>query len=269
MKEINCQHLHNILLDFIDKKLDSDTTHLVTDHLKACNSCNAELERTLVLLQDIQLLSDEEAPESMRNNFLRELETAKLTNKPGLLSQNDNVPRKLWLYNPFSQIAAGLAILISGVLLGFLLNNKNTDEGSVTELKSQVQDMKSMLFMAKLDQPSASQRIQAVNFTNEIRTPDPQVIDALVRTMDTDDNINVRMASIHALARFSEISLVRDALVTSLSKQDDPLIQITLINILVEIQEKKAIDTMRKLLQKEETIDAVKQMAEKGLTTFI
>jgi len=47
------------------------------------------------------------------------------------------------------------------------------------------------------------------------------------------------------------------------------LLQITLINILVQIKEDKAVDVMKDIIQKEETIDAVKQMAEKGLTTFI
>ena len=66
-----------------------------------------------------------------------------------------------------------------------------------------------------------------------------------------------------------ELRVLRETRVNSLKTQEDALLQITLINILVQIKEDKAVDVMKDIIQKEETIDAVKQMAEKGLTTFI
>ena len=126
-----------------------------------------------------------------------------------------------------------------------------------------------MLFMAKLDQSSASQRIQAVNFTQDLSQPNKEILETLIQTMNTDDNVNVRMAAIYALSKFTNENIVRNALVNSLKTQEDALLQITLINILVQIKEDKAVDVMKDIIQKEETIDAVKQMAEKGLTTFI
>lgn len=269
MEKLNCQQLQNLLLDFIDKKLDQQTTESAKEHLGSCKQCHLELEQTLVLLEDMNRIGDVAPPASLRENFLKNLEQAKTEAGQTPVRSIQQSNRKVWLYNPFSQVAAGLAILIGGVLLGFILNNKPVANDNMVELQGQVQEMKSMLFMAKLDQSSASQRIQAVNFANEIVRPDNKVIDALINTMNYDDNTNVRMASIHALSKFSNDPTVRDAMVESLKNQDDALLQVTLINILVEIQEKKAIEVMRELLQKEETIEAVKDMAEKGLTTFI
>jgi HEAT repeat protein len=129
-----------------------------------------------------------------------------------------------------------------------------------------VSEVKQMLVFSKLDQQSASQRIQAVNYARDITTPDYQIISALIKTMNTDENSNVRMAAIQALSRFTEESIVVDALVSSLDIQTDPLLQITLINILVELKEERAVDAMKKLLDQEETHETVKRMAQKGLT---
>ena len=84
--------------------------------------------------------------------------------------------------------------------------------------------------------------------------------------MNTDDNSNVRMAAIQALSKFTDESAVLDALVSSLEIQTDPLLQITLINILVDLKEERAVETMKKLLEQEETHETVKKLAQKGLT---
>ncbi len=269
MKTTNCKHINILLIDFIDKKLDQTNTELVKDHLNKCSDCRAELEQYLVVFNDFKQIKDKEPPESIRSTFLQAIETEKSKQSETPVIDLNTGSKKTWLYNPFSQIAAGVAILVTGVLLGLVLNKPERSNGQVAQLQTEMENMRQMLFMSKLDQNSASQRIQAVNYTNEMMAPNPEIIDALVNTMNTDENINVRMASIHALSKLTASADVRDALVNSLETQDNALLQITLINILVEIQETNAIGVMEDLMKKEETIDAVKEMAEKGLTTFI
>ena len=269
MKTTNCEHINILLIDFIDKKLDQTNTELVKEHLNKCSSCRAELEQYLVLFNDFKQIKDEEPPTSIRSTFLQSIETEKAKQSEAPVIDINANTRKTWLYNPFSQIAAGVAILVTGILLGLVVNRPESNNGQVAQLKTEMDDMRQMLFMSKLDQNSASQRIQAVNYTNEMMAPNPEIIDALVNTMNTDENVNVRMASIHALSKLTASAEVRDALVKSLETQDNALLQITLINILVEVQETNAIGVMEDLMKKEGTIDAVKEMAEKGLTTFI
>lgn len=269
MKTTNCEHINILLIDFIDKKLDQTNTELVKDHLTKCSDCRAELEQYLVLFNDFKQIKDEEPPVSIKSTFLQSIENEKAKQSATPVIDIHTKTRKTWLYNPFSQIAAGVAILVTGVLLGLVMNKPETNNGQVAQLQTEMDDMRQMLFMSKLDQNSASQRIQAVNYTNEMMAPNPEIIDALVNTMNTDENINVRMASIHALSKLTSSVEVRDALVNSLETQDNALLQITLINILVEIQETNAIGVMEDLMKKDETIEAVKEMAEKGLTTFI
>lgn len=266
MKKIDCKYCSNLLIDYIDKTLDKESTQLTREHLASCKSCQQELEQVFLLVNDLKQIREEEPPAILREKFLEQIENEKASQPVKKIK----VPAKrIWLYNPFSQMAAGFALLISGVLLGLFLSTPKDNSNEVAQLNEELYKVKGMLFMSGLGQSSASQRIQAVNYTQELNHPDNEIISALIKTMDSDDNVNVRMAAMHALSKFTEQQSVRQALVNSLKTQEDALLQITLINILVEIQEENAIGIMKELLQKEETIDAVKQMAEKGLTTFI
>ncbi|MBC8487988.1 MAG: HEAT repeat domain-containing protein [Bacteroidetes bacterium] len=269
MKTTDCKHINHLLIDFIDRKLNKEQTELVKIHLKECKICQAELEQLLIVINDLNEISNEKPSARLKENFMYMLNEEKAKAERTKVIEIKTTKRKIWLYNPFSQVAAGVAILVAGVMLGLILNNKPGADHEVSQLKTEVDNMKQMLFHAKLDQSSASQRIQAVNYTQQFSKPDKKILEALIRTMDTDDNVNVRVAAIYALSKFTNETVVREALVNSLKTQEDALLQIILINILVEIREENAVNIIKDLLQKEETIDAVKQMAEKGLTTFI
>jgi len=164
------------------------------------------------------------------------------------------------------RVAASFLILISGILIGLKFGNNSQNEVELLSLQQEVSDVKQMLIFSKLDQQSASQRIQAVNYAREIPDPDYKIVNALIKTMNTDENTNVRMAAIQALSKFSRDKVVVNALVSSLENQTDPLLQITLINILVDLKEQAAVESIKKLLEQQETHETVKKMAEKGLT---
>jgi len=269
MKTKDCNYINHLLIDFIDRKLNKEQTEQVKIHLKECKICHTELEQILIVINDLNIIKDEQPSPVLRDNFIQMLNEEKEKVKTQKVIDINSHKRKIWLYSPFSQIAAGFALLITGILFGMFLQINQGSNIEVSQLKTEMNQMKQMLFMAKLDQSSASQRIQAVNFTQDLSQPNKEILETLIQTMNTDDNVNVRMAAIYALSKFTNENIVRNALVNSLKTQEDALLQITLINILVQIKEDKAVDVMKDILQKEETIDAVKQMAEKGLTTFI
>ena len=129
--------------------------------------------------------------------------------------------------------------------------------------------MKQIVMLSKLDQSSPSLRIQAVNYMNEISSPDPNVINALINTMNTDENSNVRLAATTALSRFTDEDIVRDALIESLTIQDDPMVQITLINIMIGMHETKAKSYIEQIASNENTNKSVKSIAQRGIEILI
>ena len=83
--------------------------------------------------------------------------------------------------------------------------------------------------------------------------------------MNADPNVNVRLAAVDALFAFRDRPGIRNALIASLSRQTSPLVQISLIDLLVEIRERRSLEALRDLLQNEHIDQTVKQHAEKRI----
>jgi HEAT repeat protein len=155
------------------------------------------------------------------------------------------------------------------MLIGSQFEKTNNGGEQVAELQQEMKSMKEMLILSKLQQPVASERIVAASYLEQVSAPDKDVLNALIQTMNTDKNSNVRMAAMNALTKFRNEQLVADALVESLASQTDPIIQISLINILVEMQDTRAVDKMKQIIEDNSTNESVKKLAEEGILTLI
>ena len=58
--------------------------------------------------------------------------------------------------------------------------------------------------------------------------------------------------------------MVCDSLVASLPRQNEPIIQVTLINILTEIREKNALKSMKQIINDTKTLKEVRDIAERS-----
>ena len=265
----NCKKINLLLIDFVDKTLNPEETLLVKTHLKDCKSCSEEVDRLVILFEEMNKIQDEMPDQRLRQEFEALLKNEKQKVVSAKLAVAKPELRIRWFYSTFGQIAAGFALLITGMVIGLLVSSNQASLSQAEDLKKEITEMKDMLILTKLDQPSASQRIMAANYLEEMTTPDKKILEALINTMNTDKNSNVRMAALNALSKFKEQQLVKDAFVETLSLQTDPIIQISLINILVEIQDKRAVDKMKELLEKNSTNESVKKLAEKGILTLV
>lgn len=168
------------------------------------------------------------------------------------------------------RIAAGLILLLVGFSAGLLINQQNSaSTRQVAELQQEIQQMKAALVYGTGRELTASERISAVKLSEKVPDNttklDTEITDILIYTMNNDQNINVREAAAEALFRFRNEPRIRKALVNSLSRQNDPLMQMALINMLVELKEKSAINEMQKLLMDSDTRDVVKSRLEVGI----
>ena len=128
--------------------------------------------------------------------------------------------------------------------------------------------MKQLVMLSLLENQSASERIRAVSYAEALPGLDPAVRDALIRTLDGDQNLNVRLAAAEALGRFPGNEAVRQALIGALERQPDPMLQITLIHLLVNMEEKRAARSIEKLIRRDSTPEVVRSLARKGLNAL-
>ena len=70
--------------------------------------------------------------------------------------------------------------------------------------------------------------------------------------------------------KFPGQKAVRDSLVKSLPLQNDPIIQVTLINILAEVRgEKNALKPVQEIIANKSTMKEVRNVAENSLRALI
>ncbi|WP_353718509.1 HEAT repeat domain-containing protein [Dyadobacter sp. 676] len=166
------------------------------------------------------------------------------------------------------RIAAGLALLVIGFGAGWVLQSKS-ERGSMAlggKETEEVREMKKVLAFEQMNNTSASERIQAVNHSYDIREADSDITQLLINTLNFDPNVNVRLAACQALTHFAAEDEVKEALIRSLAIQTDPNIQISLIEALVAIREKRAVDQFQQLARNQEVLDVVRLKATEGVS---
>jgi len=162
------------------------------------------------------------------------------------------------------QVAAAIALLIIGYSVGKVSDN-STGTKELVSLKNEIQLLKEVTMTSALQQYTASERIMAVNNIENESKSRPEFTKALVNTFNSDESPNVRYAALQALSNFIDKEEVRAELVKSLETQQDPLIQISLISVLMEASEKSAIAPLKDIITQEKTSPEVKQQAKIAL----
>ncbi len=104
-----------------------------------------------------------------------------------------------------------------------------------------------------------------MEWSSRVEKPDDELRTALVRTLNEDPNVNVRLASLDALEKFSDEPAVRKSLVASIGRQDSPLVQIALIDAVVHMHDRAAGMQLKQVTVDSAMNAAVRQRAQWGL----
>ena len=152
-----------------------------------------------------------------------------------------------------------MAILVIGVVIGSVITRQS---GEVAHLRGEIYNMRQLVTLSLLQQQSAGDRLQGVNWSYRVEQPDTEVLSALLTTVNHDPNVNVRLAAVDALRNFSDSPVAHKGLVQALGKQTSPLVQIAVLDQLVEMRERSAAGPIKVLLSSAELNSDVKQRAE-------
>ncbi len=261
---MNCKEIKLLFVDYLDNTLNNEDKAMVEKHIEKCNSCKKEIKDLQYIFPEIDDNLIEVPSDEIRKNFYEMLENEKQIQDQ--ISKIKTEKRKtIGFFNSLAfKIAASFTILIAGYGIGFYVHPQSADTEAINELKNHVSEMKQFVMMNEFQKSSASERIHFVNGIEEMFDPDINVIRNLIHLMNTDENDNVRLAAITALSRFGHISEVRDELLSALKKQKEPMIQIKLIDVMVNLEEKRALKPFRQIINNEENTKLVKNYAVRG-----
>jgi tellurite resistance protein len=188
-------------------------------------------------------------------------------------SQKKKSAVQRWLGSPVGwQVAASVLLLLLGFGGGVIYDSLREKEGGlITEAPASRPQVvaTSMLQFDRAGQTSASERIQAIRQSTSLDKADRELIQALTNTLNFDDNVNVRLAAFEALYHFADAPDVREAFIRSLGVQTDPAIQIALIDALIALREKRALQEMQRLTEDKQTLEVVRLRAQQGVGQLI
>ena len=261
---IHCTELEHKIVDYIDGSLSEKESVIIKNHIASCNTCKATYEETSSLINSFANEPIAQPSENLKSSFEQMLAKEKE-------AQNKVIslyPNKKKSYKSVLQIAASVAILFTGYLIGGYQESQNSQQ-EIASFQNEQKQLKENMLLAMIDNSSPSKRIKAVNYTEEITAPDTKILEALINRMQNDSNSNVRLSAAEALSKFTDSELVRTSLIATLSTEKIPSIQIEIIQILVQIQEKRALDPMKKILEQPEAPDYLKTQVNIGIAKLI
>lgn len=253
------EHVKHIIPDYLTGTLDEQQSRDVKEHLEKCGECRHELEQYMTLEMLFEKEEVKEPSGKLRATFdeMLEKEISETEEEKGFFDW-----KALW------KVAAAVTLLILSFQAGRLMNNDAAGEVVVESVPAE-DNQEQIAMLSLMTNESASKRIQGVNYFEGLSDLDEEILKVLINKMLYDENKNVRLAAVEALGSFNSSDEVRKNLISALRTEKDPVIQISLIQTLVKIQEKNAVEPMKNMLQEEATEPFVKDQIKALLPSII
>jgi hypothetical protein len=249
------EKLESLLIDYIDGHLQGAEKMAVEKLLRENNeihTLHGQLSEVIKTMQ--RSIASEPAPvmeEAFNQMLQREIKAG----------ENKNA----FLQTSVYRLAAALILVVLGGGIGFWISEQSENRDALKMVNEQRAVNKHAMMTMLNDQQSASQRVQGANVAYALEGTDDEIVRALENALTTDPNTNVRMAALDALSKFHSQPHVRKVLVAALAVQKDPMVQISLIRILVEIKERDVVKHLKHITTDSESLPAVKDEAHAGL----
>ena len=255
---MNCEQAQPELLDYLNHQLPAQEQARVQAHLAHCPDCQDELLALRQVWHTLGAGPTPEPSESLRPAFYSMLASYKeeMAEAPKFsLAGFWEKIQALLVPGPALRLAYGLGLLVVGLAAGYWLSSSRqaapasrTDQQQLAALTTQVEQMRQVMLLSLIENPSATERLRAVSYTKELSGANDKVVGALLSTLNHDENVNVRLATLEALAQLAHEPNVRLGLVQALKYQDSPLVQSALADVMVQLQERRSVQPLRRLL---------------------
>lgn len=258
------RNLENKILDYLDGNLSKAERDAFEANLDKDATLRKEVEEFKNLFTGIANEKTVIPSNQLEKNFVRLLEEEKKNQVKVVTMQ----PKSGSLGGQIFKIAASITLLLGVFFMG-RYSGKEELNTSLVQAQQEVLEYKEATLISLLGNESASKRIQGVQLIEEFDRPDEDIVAALGEKMLADENINVRLSAMEALSKFSYSEQVKAIFIKALETEENPSIQVALIELLGQLQEKKAIAPLKKLLEKEETQPFIKNEINNALPKII
>jgi len=244
---MNCQDMESKFADYCAGTLDAAEETAAELHIISCPQCTS-------LLETWRLLETIPAPEpgaGLRAGFRKSLE------------QFSKPPQRSWRWSPAWATAFCSAALFIGLVAGWWAAVRSAPRGQeMAELRTELADMRQMVTLSLLARQSPSERLRGIDVSMQVDESDGPVMDALLLALNQDPNVNVRLAAVDAVARFSAHAKARRELMNSLEKQSSPLVQVAIMDQMGQWKDGEATAQLKGLASNPAADEIIRRHAE-------
>jgi predicted anti-sigma-YlaC factor YlaD len=254
---MTCDETTPLLMDRLQGRLSSADDERLAAHVAACATCRAEVEALTETWDDLGRIEDADVPhERLRARFHAAL-AAHEAHERGNRAQR--ILERWWPQQPLLQMGLAAALALVGVLVGQQL--PSPVDAEIAALRTEVRSVG----LALLDHQSASQRLLGVEWSRRT-APTPEVVSALLESVQYDPNLSVRLAAVDALRAQLDSPDVVDGLAGALPRQESPLLQVALTDALLAVGAAPGIEAVRAVLARDDLDPAVREYLQMALS---
>jgi hypothetical protein len=276
---MNCTEIQDRFAELLDGRLADGDTAAARAHLASCPQCQREYASLAQTLSALDRLPAPSPSPRLRASFYAMLEEEKnsAASIRAAVERRQRASRLAlwrWILAPVGALALALAAFYTGARYGaattpapapVVASTDDDTKREIAELRAQVDKMGQAFVASLVQQQSTNERLHAVLTKIDQRNPDQRDLAALVGALALDPSVNVRLSALDALYPHADRELVRNGVLASLPREQNPLVQVAMIDFLVAARERNATPELQKLANNQAIDAAVRDAAKRGL----
>lgn len=277
---MNCVQARDRFAELLDQRLESPVSGDLRAHLAGCPACQRDFASLRDTLDRLDAMPTPKPSPRLRAGFYAMLEDEKRSaaTTPAQAPATRRPARShLWRWI-LSPVAAG-GLLVLGFLAGQYAPSRQaaptatpatatTDAATqqeLADLRQKVDSMTQLVGYSLLQQQPAGERLKGVLAAQHLNGESDEVITKLINTLALDPSTNVRLSALEALYQHADKDVVRAGVLASLAREQNPLVQVSMIDFLVAARDREAAPTLQELARSEKTDRSVRDAAQRAL----
>lgn len=271
---MNCVQARDRFAELLDHRLESPVSGDLRAHLATCPACQRDFASLRDTLDRLDAMPTPKPSPRLRAGFYAMLEDEKRS----AAAARRPARRQLWRWI-LSPLAAG-GLLVLGFLAGQYAPSRQaapattapaanpTDAATqqeLADLRKKVDSMTQLVGYSLLQQQPAGERLKGVLAAQHLNGESDEVITKLINTLALDPSTNVRLSALEALYQHADKDVVRAGVLASLTREQNPLVQVSMIDFLVAARDREAASTLQDLARSDKVDRSVRDAAQRAL----
>lgn len=257
----------SLITDYMEDKLEGARKREFEQYVSEGHINLTELEELKAFEQQMSEVPAPEPSVQMTDNFYQMLAEEKGRSETSFVQQIRRAFQGLFASSQ-GRWAFAASVLIVGIVLGRGFSGLSYEK-QMDQLSGQITDMQEMMALSMLEERSVSKRLQGVQMSSELVTTNDEVAGALLITLNNDESSNVRLAALNMLAEYSEDENIREGLINSIQNQSSPIVLLALAELMVELQEKKALKEFEDVIDGDRAPEDLKTTLRENLNKIM